>query len=136
MNRLADRRRGLAVRKKLNGKRFGKVTGALAATMPDLEDFINEVLFGRIWARPGLDLRMRCATTIGALIALQRLPQLKAYIANALNIGLTRDEILEIIMHTVLYSGLPATANAIGVAREVFEEEGLAPPPPKRKAKR
>lgn len=86
----ADLDKGLKIRKKLSGKRFGKQATALAELAPDLEDMLNEVVFGRVWTRPGLELRMRSAITIASLMAMQRLPQLKAHIANGLNAGLTK----------------------------------------------
>lgn len=117
--------RGVETRKKLNGRRFGKTSPAIAELLPDLEEIVNEVNFGRIWARPGLDLKTRSAVTIGIVIALGRLPQVEAYMANALNVGMTREELLELVMHTVFYAGLPAAHNAIEVAKKVLAEAGL-----------
>jgi len=118
----ADLDKGLKIRKKLSGKRFGKQATALAELAPDLEDMINEVVFGRVWTRPGLELRMRSAITIASLMAMQRLPQLKAHIANGLNVGLTKKEIIEILTHVAFYAGVPTAVNAFQLAKEVFQE--------------
>jgi len=119
-----DRERGLELRRKLNGKRFGDTSTVLVEEEPELEDLVNEVLFGRIWSRDKLDLRSRSIAVIAALTATGQRPQLKNYIANSLNAGLTRDEIIEILIQLVFYIGLPPVANALAVAQEVFREEG------------
>ncbi|MSQ46872.1 MAG: carboxymuconolactone decarboxylase family protein [Deltaproteobacteria bacterium] len=118
----ADIDKGLKIRKKLSGKRFSKQATALAELAPDLEDMLNEVVFGRVWTRPGLELRMRSAITIASLMAMQRLPQLKAHIANGLNAGLTKKEIVEILTHVAFYAGVPTAVNAFQLAKEVFQE--------------
>jgi len=121
----ADYEKGVKVRKKLSGKRFGKASSALAELAPDLEEMLNEVVFGRVWGRPGLELKIRSAITIASLMSLQRLPQLKTHIANGLNAGLTRKEIIEILIHVAFYAGVPTAVNAFQLAREVFAEEGV-----------
>ena len=118
-----DLARGLALRRKLNGRRFGKTSTPLVEAAPDLEVLVNEVLFGRIWSRPKLDLKMRSVAVIAALTATHQRPQLKNYIGNALNAGLTRDEIIEVLIQLVFYVGLPSVVNAISAAQEVFREE-------------
>jgi 4-carboxymuconolactone decarboxylase len=118
----ADLDKGLKIRKKLSGKRFSKQATALAELAPDLEDMLNEVVFGRVWTRPGLELRIRSAITIASLMAMQRLPQLKAHIANGLNAGLTKKEIVEILTHVAFYAGVPTAVNAFQLAKEVFQE--------------
>lgn len=117
--------KGVEIRKKLSGKRFGKMTNALAELAPDLDEMLNEVVFGRVWTRPGLELKMRSAITIASLMSLQRLPQLKTHIANGLNAGLTKQEIVEILMHVAFYAGVPTAVNAFQLAKEVFAEEGV-----------
>jgi 4-carboxymuconolactone decarboxylase len=117
----ADLEKGLELRKKLLGKRASAVT-ALGELAPDLEEMINEVLFGRVWTRPGLEPKMRSAITIASLMAMQRLPQLKGHIANGLNIGLSKEEIVEILIHIAFYAGVPTAVNAFQLAKEVFQE--------------
>lgn len=120
----SDRERGLEIRKLLSGDRFGKASSALAELAPDLEDMLNEVVFGRVWGRPGLELKLRSVATIASLMSLQRLPQLKAHIANGLNAGLTKQEIVETLMHVAFYAGVPTAVNAFQVAKEVFDAQG------------
>ena len=116
---------GIAIRKKLSGDRFGKSASALAELAPDLDEMLNEVVFGRVWSRPGLELKMRSVAVIAALTALQRLPQLKSHIANGLNAGLKKEEVIEILIQMAFYAGAPTAVNAFQVAKEVFDEEGL-----------
>ncbi len=125
MTNKADYEKGVEVRKKLSGKRFGKASSALAELAPDLEEMLNEVVFGRVWGRPGLELKMRSAITIASLMSLQRLPQLKTHIANGLNAGLTKQEIVEILIHVSFYAGVPTAVNAFQLAKEVFADEGV-----------
>ena len=120
----ADLEKGLELRKKLLGKRASAVT-ALGELAPDLEEIMNEVLFGRVWTRPGLEPKMRSAITIASLMAMQRLPQLKGHIANGLNMGLSKEEIIEILIHIAFYAGVPTAVNAFQLAKEVFAEEKI-----------
>jgi 4-carboxymuconolactone decarboxylase len=117
----ADLEKGLELRKKLLGKR-ANAASALGELAPDLEEMINEVLFGRVWTRPGLEPKMRSAITIASLMAMQRLPQLKGHIANGLNMGLSKQEIIEILIHIAFYAGVPTAVNAFQLAKEVFQE--------------
>ncbi|HXG63914.1 MAG TPA: carboxymuconolactone decarboxylase family protein [Blastocatellia bacterium] len=121
MANAADLEKGLALRNKLLGKRAGAVT-AIAELAPELEEIITEVLFGRVWTRPGLEPKLRSAIIIAALMAMQRLPQLKGHIANGLNMGLSKEEIIEILIHIAFYAGVPAVVNAFQLAKEVFQE--------------
>jgi 4-carboxymuconolactone decarboxylase len=122
MANTADLEKGLELRKKLLGKRASGAATALAELAPDLEEMINEVLFGRVWTRPGLEPKMRSAITIASLMAMQRLPQLKGHIANGLNMGLSKQEIIEILIHIAFYAGVPTAVNAFQLAKEVFQE--------------
>jgi 4-carboxymuconolactone decarboxylase len=66
---------------------------------------------------------MRSVAVIAALTATSQRPQLKNYIGNALNAGMTKDEIMEVLMQLVFYVGLPKVVNAISAAHETFNEE-------------
>lgn len=79
-------------------------------------------VLGDIWSRPGLELKQRTIVAISALTALNRPDQLKAYIIAALNLGMTRNEVCEIILQMAIYAGFPAAIQAFVHAREVFEQ--------------
>jgi 4-carboxymuconolactone decarboxylase len=87
---------------------------------PKLAQLTDSVLFGDVWARPGLSRRDRSLATVSALIAMNRPDQLRSHLALALENGLTRDELVEAITHLAFYAGWPNAVTAVTVAREVF----------------
>lgn len=113
--------RGLARLREVDGSAGEKVIGALADISPDLGKYIIEFGFGDIYSRPGLTLQQRELATIAALTALGTAqPQLKVHIAAALNVGLSRSEIIETMLQMSLYAGFPAALNGVFAAKEVF----------------
>jgi len=94
---------------------------ALADIAPDFATYLFEFPFGDIYSRPGLGVREREIATIAALTAMgTATPQLKVHIEAGLNVGLTRDEIVEILMQMSVYAGFPAALNGLFAAKEVF----------------
>ncbi len=89
---------------------------------PALADITDNVLFGDVWKRPGLSPRDRSLITVAALIANYRTNEMPFHIKRALENGVTREEIGEIITHLAFYSGWPTAATATAIARKVFEE--------------
>ena len=79
------------------------------------------VLFGDVWARPGLSPRDRSLVTASALIALNRPDQLRFHLAKARENGVTQDELIETITQLAFYAGWPNAVTAIAVAKEVFQ---------------
>jgi 4-carboxymuconolactone decarboxylase len=86
-----------------------------------------QMLEYEVWARPALDLRTRSFLTMAALTALGHLHQLRRHVNSALNIGITPDEIHELLLHVGNYAGLPTWENALPVANEVFVLRGILP---------
>lgn len=118
---LARREHGLAVLSRIDGHQGEVVVESLADINPALAHHVAAFAFGDIYDRPGLDPRSRQLVTIGVLCALGGCePQLKVHIGAALNVGLTREEITEAILHTAVYAGFPRALNATFVARDVF----------------
>jgi 4-carboxymuconolactone decarboxylase len=96
---------------------------SLADICPDLGRYIVEFGFGDVYSRPGLSLQQRELATVAALTALgNAAPQLKVHIAAALNVGLSRQEIVEAILQVSLYAGFPAALNGMFAAKEVFAQ--------------
>lgn len=93
---------------------------------PPIEGDFAEItvghLFGDIWTRPGLELRERSMITCAALIALGKEPQLKVHLRGALNVGISREAVEEMMIHLAHYSGWPTAVNGMRVAHEVFAE--------------
>ncbi|BBD40201.1 4-carboxymuconolactone decarboxylase [Aminobacter sp. Y103A] len=116
--------RGTRALSDIDGEGGRKVVDSLADIAPDFARYIIEFPFGDIYSRPGLDLRSREIATIAALTALgNAAPQLKVHIQAGLNVGLSRDEIVETIMQMAVYAGFPAALNGLFAAREVFQEK-------------
>ncbi len=96
---------------------------ALGDIAPDFARLIVEFPYGDIYSRPGLSPKQRQIATIASLVTLGNAPtELKAHIQGSLNVGCTRDEIVEVIMQMAVYAGFPAAVNALLVAKAVFAE--------------
>jgi alkylhydroperoxidase/carboxymuconolactone decarboxylase family protein YurZ len=85
---------------------------------------VAESAFGMIWSRPGLPIRDRSLVTVAQLAALGRTEELRAHLAGAMNVGLTRDELIEVLMQTAVYAGVPAANEALRVAADVLGDGG------------
>lgn len=112
---------GQEMLQKVDGKGGDAVVESLQDIAPDFAQYLIEFPFGDIYSRPGLDLRSREIATVAALTALgNAAPQLKVHIGAALHVGLTQDEIIEVIMQMAVYGGFPAALNGLFAAKEVF----------------
>jgi len=115
--------RGWKALARIDGEIGQKVVDSLADIAPDFARYLIEFPFGDIYSRTGLDLRAREIATVAALTAMGNArPQLKVHINAALNVGVTRDEIVETIMQMAVYAGFPAALNGLSAAKEVLAE--------------
>jgi len=115
--------RGWEKLKEVDGEGGKRVIESLQDIAPDFARYLIEFPFGDIYARPGLDLKSREIAAVAALTALgNATPQLKVHIHGALNVGCTRQEVVEIIMQMAIYAGFPAALNALFAAKEIFKE--------------
>ncbi len=113
--------RGAAKLKEIDGHAGERVIESLADIAPDFARYLIEFPFGDIYSRPGLDLKSREIATIAALAAMGNArPQLEVHIAAALNVGCTRQEVVEVMMQMAVYAGFPAALNGLLAAKEVF----------------
>jgi 4-carboxymuconolactone decarboxylase len=87
---------------------------------PALADFTDRVLFGEVWERPGLSKRDRSLVTVAALVAGYRQNELPGHFRRALDNGVTRAELVELVTHLAFYAGWPAGNTAVRVLRTVF----------------
>ncbi|WP_355603742.1 carboxymuconolactone decarboxylase family protein [Micromonospora sp. NPDC005173] len=122
----ADARRatGVANRRAVLGD--AHVDRAIAATSPltaDFQDLITRYAWGEIWDRPGLSRRDRSIAVLTALVAGRHIEELEFHLRAALRNGLTRDEIVEVLLQAAVYLGVPAANTAFGVAARVLEAE-------------
>jgi 4-carboxymuconolactone decarboxylase len=114
-------RRGRRILRRIHGRAGEEVLANLAETAPALSEFVIAFAFGDIYSRPALSLRERQIATLASIATLGHAsPQLKSHINGALNLGITRAEIVEILMQMAVYAGFPAALNAVNAAAEVF----------------
>ena len=97
------------------------VREAMQQVAPRLAELTTDVVFGDIWERPGLSKRDRSLIIVAVLTALYRTDQLRGHIARALDNGVTKDEIAEIITQMAFYAGWPTAVNAAITAKEVYD---------------
>ena len=90
---------------------------------PALGDYTDKVLFGDLWKRPGLSPRDRSLITVASLVALYRTNELPFHLKKALENGVTKDELMELITHLAFYSGWPTANSAVAIAKKVFVED-------------
>jgi 4-carboxymuconolactone decarboxylase len=115
--------RGWAKLKEIDGEQGERVIASLSDIAPDFARLLIEFPFGDIYSRPGLDLKTRELAVIAALTALgNAAPQLKVHIHGALNVGCSRQEVIEIIMQMAIYAGFPAALNGLFAAKEVYAD--------------
>ena len=114
---------GTKMRRKVLGDAY--VDRTLKNVTPFNEEFqhmITRHAWGEIWTCPGLPLHNRSLITLAMLIALKQTDELRLHLRGALNNGVTRDEIKEVMMQAAIYCGVPAANSAFHVARDVFAE--------------
>ena len=93
---------------------------AIRGTVPKLAEISDQIIYGDVWERPGLSKRDRSLITVATLVALGREKQLDGHLARALQNGVTKDEISEIITHLAFYAGWPAAMTAAQIAKDVY----------------
>jgi 4-carboxymuconolactone decarboxylase len=102
-----------------------KSPSPFADIAPALAGYTDEVLFGDVWKRSALSPRDRSLITVATLIANYRTNELPFHLKFALQNGMTREELSEVITHLAFYAGWPPASTAVGIARKVFEEAGV-----------
>ena len=119
--------RGIETRRAVLGDEY--VDRALAGVadefLRDIQEYATEVCWDRVWNREGLSRRDRSILNLGMITALNRPHELKAHVRGAINNGLTKPEIKEILLQTAVYCGLPASLDSYRVAKEVLTEMGV-----------
>ena len=114
---------GMKVRRAVLGDEH--VDRAVASTTDfnrDFQDFITRNAWGEIWTRPGLPRHTRSLLTLAMMVALNREEELRLHVKAAVNNGVTRDEIKEVLLQSAIYCGVPAANSAFRIAAEVFAE--------------
>jgi 4-carboxymuconolactone decarboxylase len=115
---------GMKVRREVLGD--DHVDRAVAETTPftaPFQDLITRYAWGEVWARPGLDRRIRSCITLAVLAALHCEDEIPMHVRAALHHGLTREEIQEVLLHTAVYAGVPAASSAFAAAQRALDDE-------------
>jgi 4-carboxymuconolactone decarboxylase len=86
------------------------------------QDLITRYAWGEIWSRPGLPQPTRSMITVAMMVALNRPEEFRLHLRGALNNGVTREEIQEVLLQTAIYCGVPAANSAFHLAQEVFSQ--------------
>ena len=106
--------------KEVDGQAGESVIQSLQDVAPDLGRYVIEFPFGDVYSRPGLDLKTRELITVAALTAMGNCqPQLKVHVNGALNVGCSKEEIVETIIQMAVYAGFPSALNGMAVLKEV-----------------
>lgn len=116
-------RRGVAVLQQLSGDSIEQVTNKVAEIAPDFARMTIEFPFGDLYSRAALDLRSREIGAVSALAALGRIPQLRVHVIAALNLGVTRAEIVELLMQISIYAGFPPALNALAECHDLLVDD-------------
>jgi len=113
---------GMKVRRAVLGDEH--VDRAVAATTDfnrDFQEIITRNAWGEIWTRPGLLRHTRSLLTLAMMVALNRGEEFRMHVKAALNNGVTRDEIKEVLLQCAIYCGVPAANSAFHIAADVFK---------------
>jgi 4-carboxymuconolactone decarboxylase len=105
-----------------DGGAGGDMVSWLDQIAPDVSKYAMEFVLGDVLSRPGLDTQTREMLNIAVLTAIQAPIELKLHIHCALNCGVSRDEVIEIISQQIVYVGFPIAINGLHAAKEVFDQ--------------
>ena len=121
--------RGTALVAEIYGNVGSNVLGSLRDVAPDLARYVREFAFGDIYSRPGLDLKSREIAIVASLVTLGTAKtELHAHLHGALNVGVTREELVEVIMQMAVYAGFPVAISGMRVLADVLKERGELTP--------
>jgi 4-carboxymuconolactone decarboxylase len=118
--------KGLQTRREVLGADYvdTAVRNADDFNMP-MQELVTEYCWDAIWNRPGLDRRTRSIINLAMLTALNRPHELKLHVRGAINNGLSKDDIREVLLQTAVYCGVPAAIDSFRGAKEVFKDLGI-----------
>ena len=118
--------KGLAIRRQVLGSEYvdNALKTADSFNMP-LQELVTTYCWGEIWGRPGLDRKTRSMLNLAMISALNRPHEVKAHVRGAINNGLTKEDIQEVLLQVAIYFGVPAAVDSFRIARETFKEMGI-----------
>jgi 4-carboxymuconolactone decarboxylase len=121
---MSDHEAGMKARREVLGDEHvdRALAGATEFSTP-FQDFITRYAWGAVWTREGLDRRTRSCITLALLATLGHEQELALHVRAARGIGLSEEEISEVLLHTAVYAGVPAANAAFAVAQRVLAED-------------
>ena len=123
MSASGDYQAGMRVRREVLGdEHVDRATANATPVTEEFQEFITRYAWGGVWTREGLDRRSRSVCTITALVAGRHFDELEFHLRAALRNGLTQEEIVEVLLQTAIYCGVPAANSAFRTAQEVFRD--------------
>jgi len=115
--------KGLQVRREVLGAEYVEASMSTADDFSrPLQELVTEYCWGAVWARPGLDRKTRSLLNLAMLTALNRPHEVKLHVKGALNNGCSKNEIMEVLLQTAIYCGVPAAMHSFRLAKEIFQE--------------
>jgi 4-carboxymuconolactone decarboxylase len=117
--------RGMRVRREVHGDEHVDAAAARTTELTrEFQELLTRYAWGEIWTRPGLDRRTRSLITISAMVALGRERELELHLRSARRIGVSWDDIKEVLLQSAVYCGVPAANSAFAIAQTVQDAEG------------
>jgi 4-carboxymuconolactone decarboxylase len=115
--------KGLQIRREVLGAEHVNASMSQADDFSrPLQELVTEYCWGNVWARPGLDRKTRSLINVAMLTALNRPHEVKLHLRGALNNGCSQNDIMEVLLQTAIYCGVPAAMDSLRVAKEFFHE--------------
>ncbi len=116
---------GLNIRRRMFGQAVTDQANSANAFNKPLQDMISQYCFGEVWTRPDLNPAARSMITIAILTALGRGPEIRTHVKGALSNGVTPKQIQEVLLHAMIYAGVPLAVDAFRNASEALKESGV-----------
>lgn len=115
---------GLEIRRSVLGAEYvdNSINNATDFNRP-IQELVTEYCWGEVWARPGLPKKTRSMLNLAMMTALNRPHELKLHVRGAINNGVTKEEIQEVLLQTAIYCGVPAAIDSFRTAKEVLDEQ-------------
>jgi 4-carboxymuconolactone decarboxylase len=116
--------KGLEVRRAVLGdKHVNRSLEKMDSFTEEFQDLVTRYAWGEMWTRPGLPRPTRSLITLAMLVALNRGDEFRLHLRGAVNNGVTRDQIKELLLQAAVYCGVPAANSAFHAADEIFAEK-------------
>ncbi|HEY6496733.1 MAG TPA: carboxymuconolactone decarboxylase family protein [Trebonia sp.] len=118
--------KGIAIREEMLGPEHGRAKVESQSDFTrDFEELVTRYCFGSVWGREELPRGVRSMLTVAMLVALGRAPEIRVHVKGAINNGVTKEELREVLMQAAVYCGIPAAVDGFRNAAAVLAEMGL-----------